>query len=69
MERAYIGIGANLGDRAATIARALDLLAERHGISFDLAFAALRQYSRNNNRRLSDVALAVTRRELEIPPA
>lgn len=32
MERAYIGIGANLGDREATIREALKLLAERPGI-------------------------------------
>ena len=29
MTRAYIGLGANLGDRAATLTRAIDLLAER----------------------------------------
>lgn len=28
MRRAYVGLGANLGDRAATLARALELLAE-----------------------------------------
>jgi 2-amino-4-hydroxy-6-hydroxymethyldihydropteridine diphosphokinase len=32
VERAYIGLGANLGDREATIGRALDLLAEHPGI-------------------------------------
>jgi 2-amino-4-hydroxy-6-hydroxymethyldihydropteridine diphosphokinase len=30
--RAYIGVGANLGDREATIARALSLLAQRDGV-------------------------------------
>lgn len=29
MGRAYVGLGANLGDRAATLARALELLAEQ----------------------------------------
>ena len=29
MARAYIGLGANLGDRAATLTRAIELLAER----------------------------------------
>ena len=29
MARAYIGLGANLGDRAATLTRAIDLLAQR----------------------------------------
>jgi 2-amino-4-hydroxy-6-hydroxymethyldihydropteridine diphosphokinase len=42
VERAYIGIGANLGDRAATIARALDLLAERHGVEL-VAVSQLRE--------------------------
>jgi len=30
--RAYVGLGANLGDRAATLTRAIDLLADRPGI-------------------------------------
>ena len=32
MGRAFVGLGANLGDRAATLRRALELLAERPGI-------------------------------------
>ena len=32
MARAYVGLGANLGDRAATLTRAIDLLADRPGI-------------------------------------
>lgn len=32
MERAYIGLGANLGDREGTIARALELLAAHPGV-------------------------------------
>ena len=32
MARAYVGLGANLGDRAATLTRAIDLLGERPGI-------------------------------------
>lgn len=32
MERAYVGLGANLGDREATIARALELLAAHPGV-------------------------------------
>jgi len=42
VERAYIGIGANLGDREATIARALELLAEQPGIG-SLAVSRLRE--------------------------
>jgi 2-amino-4-hydroxy-6-hydroxymethyldihydropteridine diphosphokinase len=30
--RAYVGLGSNLGDRSATLARALELLGERQGI-------------------------------------
>lgn len=32
MNRAYVGLGSNLGDRCATLARALELLAGRPGI-------------------------------------
>ena len=32
MARAYVGLGANLGDRAATLTRAIRLLGERPGI-------------------------------------
>jgi len=32
MARAYVGLGANLGDREATIRRAVELLAEQDGI-------------------------------------
>ena len=42
MEQAYIGLGANLGDREATIGRALELLAERPGIEV-LAVSRLRE--------------------------
>jgi 2-amino-4-hydroxy-6-hydroxymethyldihydropteridine diphosphokinase len=31
--RAYVGLGSNLGDRSATLGRALELLGEREGIS------------------------------------
>jgi len=39
---AYVGLGANLGDREATIRRAVELLAEREGIEV-LAVSALRE--------------------------
>jgi len=39
---AYVGLGANLGDREATIRRAVELLAERVGIEV-LAVSALRE--------------------------
>jgi 2-amino-4-hydroxy-6-hydroxymethyldihydropteridine diphosphokinase len=32
MARAFVGLGANLGDRAATLARAVELLGERDGV-------------------------------------
>jgi len=40
--RAYIGLGANLGDREATLRRALELLAEDPGIEV-VAVSALRE--------------------------
>ncbi len=41
MPRAYVGLGANLGDREATIRRAVELLAEEDGIEV-LAISGLR---------------------------
>jgi 2-amino-4-hydroxy-6-hydroxymethyldihydropteridine diphosphokinase len=35
--RAYVGLGSNLGDRSATLARALELLGERQGIEIVVA--------------------------------
>jgi ANTAR domain/GAF domain len=49
------------------IEQAKGLLAERHGVSFDRAFAELRGHARNHNLKLSDVALAVTRGQLVLP--
>ncbi len=40
--RAYIGIGANLGEREATIARALQLLSEQEGVRVE-AVSTLRE--------------------------
>jgi 2-amino-4-hydroxy-6-hydroxymethyldihydropteridine diphosphokinase len=40
--RAFIGIGANLGDREATVARALELLAAEDGLEL-VAVSALRE--------------------------
>ena len=42
VNRAFVGLGANLGDREATIRRAVELLAEREGIEV-LAVSALRE--------------------------
>ena len=42
MARAYVGLGANLGDREATIRRAVELLADADGIGV-LAVSALRE--------------------------
>jgi 2-amino-4-hydroxy-6-hydroxymethyldihydropteridine diphosphokinase len=40
--RAYVGLGANLGDREATIAQALTLLSEREGVEV-VAVSTLRE--------------------------
>lgn len=42
MPRAYVGVGANLGDREPTIRRALDLLAATPGVTL-LAVSSLRE--------------------------
>lgn len=43
------------------------MLAERAGIGVDAAFARLRAYARNHNRRLSDVAREITDGRLNAP--
>jgi transcriptional regulator with GAF, ATPase, and Fis domain len=47
-----------------TIEQAKGVLAERNGVGMDDAFDALRRYARNNNLKLTDVAIAVTRGEI-----
>ena len=42
MARAYVGLGANLGDRAATLARAVELLGQRPGIEI-VAVSSVRE--------------------------
>jgi GAF domain-containing protein len=48
------------------IEQAKGVLAERHELSMDLAFSSLRDYARNNNLRLSELAAAVVRGEVQI---
>ena len=47
------------------IEQAKGVLAERHGLSMDSAFETLRQHARNHNLKLTDVALAVARGDLD----
>jgi AmiR/NasT family two-component response regulator len=47
------------------IEQAKGIVAERQQLDMERAFAALRAYARNNNRRLSDVATAVVTGVLE----
>lgn len=47
-----------------TIEQAKGVLSERSGIDAETAFAALRQYARNHNQRLVDVAAGVVDRTL-----
>ena len=42
MARAYVGLGANLGERAATLARAVKLLGQRPGIEI-VAVSSVRE--------------------------
>jgi GAF domain-containing protein len=51
------------------IEQAKGVLAERGGVDMDQAFVVLRQYSRTHNLKLTDVALAVVRGELELDAA
>ena len=43
------------------VEQAKGVLAERHGVSMDLAFEALRRHARNHNLKLVDVARSVVR--------
>src|SRR3954452_20943675 len=42
-----------------SIEQAKGVIAERHNVSMDIAFQALRRYARDNNRKLHDVASGV----------
>jgi GAF domain-containing protein len=47
------------------IEQAKGVLAERNGVDMEIAFNALRRYARNNNRKLSDLALEVVRGQID----
>ena len=47
------------------IEQAKGVVAERHQLSMDAAFETLRQHARNSNLKLTDVALAVARGDLD----
>ncbi len=49
------------------IEQAKGMIAERRGLAPDAAFDALRHYARSHNLKLSEVAAAVVRRELDPP--
>jgi AmiR/NasT family two-component response regulator len=49
-------------DSRVTIEQAKGVIAEHAGLDMDAAFSALRQYARNRNQRLVDVAHAVAAR-------
>ena len=52
-----------------TIEQAKGVLAERLGVDVGQAFSALRVYARSHNMKLTDVAMAIVRGELNIEPA
>jgi GAF domain-containing protein len=54
-----------LSSRVA-IEQAKGVLAERSGVGMDEAFDALRRYARTHNLKLTDVAVAVVRGELDV---
>jgi GAF domain-containing protein len=47
------------------IEQAKGVLVERHGLTFEAAFAVLRRWSRDHNQKLSDVAAAVVRNDID----
>ncbi len=47
------------------VEQAKGVLAERHGVSMDVAFNALRRQARNHNLKLADVARSVVRGEID----
>ena len=51
------------------IEQAKGILAERHRLSVDEAFALLRSHARRNRVRLTDVAIGVVNRTVDISPA
>jgi GAF domain-containing protein len=53
-----------LNSRVA-IEQAKGVLAERHGLGFDAAFAVLRAHARDHNLKLKDVAVGVVRGEID----
>jgi transcriptional regulator with GAF, ATPase, and Fis domain len=53
-----------LNSRVA-IEQAKGVLAERHNLGMEAAFGALRRYARNHNLKLTEVALAVVRGDIE----
>jgi len=53
-----------LNSRVA-IEQAKGVLAERNGVGMDAAFAALRQHARNHNLKLTALALAVLRGDVD----
>lgn len=52
-----------------TLEQAKGMLAERAGLDLDTAFRLLREYARNNNLRLSDLARGVVDGTADIPAA
>ncbi|WP_308198573.1 GAF and ANTAR domain-containing protein [Actinomadura litoris] len=50
------------------IEQAKGVIAERAQVSVDRAFTAMRSNARNNNRKLTEVAAAITRGELDLDP-
>jgi GAF domain-containing protein len=52
-------------DSRVVIEQAKGVLAERHKLSLDAAFATMRRHARSHNGKLSDVALAVLKGDID----
>lgn len=53
-------------DSRVVIEQAKGIIAERHRVDVDAAFARLRKHARDHNLRLSDAARQITRRQLDV---
>jgi multimeric flavodoxin WrbA len=65
---ALVDIGQNALTSRIAIEQAKGVLAERHGLTVDQAFDALRQYARRNGRRIHDVAESILDGDLDLTP-
>lgn len=52
-------------DSRVSIEQAKGMLSERHGLAMDQAYERIRRHARNNNLKLTDVAVAIVRGDID----